>query len=133
MRLCHFAQIREPVPDSLAVACHLCAIASTNRERQQTSCCDSAAFPQHITPRDDTWDTTDDVRVSDLDLMLLPASSSSAASASPTDSTAVTFPDPTALLASNLSESQTADCDPPLCSTDGWIYVSNCVLVYFSP
>ena len=87
----------------------------------QTSCWDSAAFTQHITPRDDTWetelilipprddmwDTTDDVRVSNLDLMLLPAPSSSAASASPTDSTAVTFPDPTALLASNLSESQT--------------------------
>ena len=39
--------------------------------------------------------------------MLFPAPSSSAASASPTDSTAVTIPDPTALLASNLSESQT--------------------------
>jgi len=38
---------------------------------------------------------------------LLPAPSSSAASASPTDSTAVTIPDPMALLASNLSESQT--------------------------
>ena len=50
---------------------------------------------------------TDDVRVSNLDLMLLPAPSSSAASASPTDSTAVTTPDPMALLASNLSKSQT--------------------------